>query len=95
MEYDVTRFKNHVAMMGGPEKVVAIQFNNAYRKLFTDGPLDYALHLDEVEGIFKFKHKDPSGIPYTVIKPVVYIESIIFIDDIADLPRLSYSYIAG
>lgn len=92
---DIAKFKALVTKHGGEEKVASIIFNNAYRHAFTNEKLDYTKHLDEVNEHFVFEFKDPLGVECVIVKPVEYVEGIIFVKDVADLKKLSPMYITG
>lgn len=84
-----------VAKAGGEKLVLGIMFNNAYRVMFTEEAFSFEQHVDEELNIFVFKQMDPSRVPYTVYKPIEYVEAVIFADKEENLPKYSYSTIAG
>lgn len=94
MEYDLALFNKMVTQNGGPEYLIGIFFNNAYRRLFADVPFDPTTMIDVETEQFKFQETDPSGIPYTVFKPILYIEALAFAEP-EDQKRLDTRSIIG
>jgi hypothetical protein len=49
----MTEFKSLVTQYGGPEKVLSITFNNAFRlTMKKDEVFSFAEHLDEMHNVF-------------------------------------------
>lgn len=84
-----------VAKAGGEELVLGIMFNNAYRYMFTEKPFSFAEFIDEELDVFVLPQMDPARIPYTVYKPIEYVEAVIFADKKENIHKYSYSVIAG
>jgi hypothetical protein len=92
----VAKFKAAVTQYGGgvEKRVVSLIFNNAYVKTFNQPEVfSYAEHLDETNEYFKFMEKDTRGVPYMVLKPVMYLEGIVFAENDEDVERLDKRYI--
>jgi hypothetical protein len=92
----IAGFKETVEAHGGPQLVVSLIFNNAYVKTFgTHEQFTYEANLDELNEYVIFKEEDPSGKHYTVVKPILYLEGIIFADTVEDYDRLDRRTIRG
>jgi hypothetical protein len=91
----VETFKAAIAEHGGEQRVLSLIFNNAYTKTFVDDAFSFAANLDEAKGYVKFVERDPKGIRFTVLKPLEYIEGIIFAQNDADIPKIDLRYIHG
>lgn len=93
---DIASFKELVNSRGGEKRVIAINFNNAYTRVFmSKDPFSFAKNLDETKGYFIFTEKDTRGIEYEVVKPIELIEAVIFAKSDDDIDRVDRRYIHG
>jgi hypothetical protein len=91
---DIQSFKNTVIKYGGEGRVLSLVFNNAYTRTFdVNETFSFAEYLDEEMEYVVFTEKDTRGIPYTVVKPVEYIEAIVFATNDEDMEKLDRRYI--
>lgn len=93
MAYDLALFNKMVAAEG-ENRLIGIFFNNAYRRLFASEPFDPATMIDVETEQFKFVETDPSGIKFTVYKPIEYVEALAFANE-EDFARLDTRSISG
>jgi hypothetical protein len=92
----MTEFKSLVTQYGGPEKVLSITFNNAFRlTMKKDEVFSFAEHLDEMHNVFVIKGVDPKGNPFVLVKPVEYVEGIIFAEKVSDIQNIDVRYISS
>lgn len=88
--------KTLIEANGGDARVVSIIFNNAYVKSFTEtDPFDFETHVDETTEYFNFIERDTTGIKYKVVKPVEYVEAVIFVTKDEDIKHIDRRYIRG
>lgn len=105
MEFTTALLLKLIDDNGGDEKVAAILFNNAYRKVFAKERFDRTKNLvtttasvlegSETIELFKFKEPDTTGLEYDIYKPVIYVEGVVFIENEEDRVRMNPRYIAG
>lgn len=96
MEMNAINFKEMVNAYGGPKKVLSIIFNNSYRQVFSKLDLDFDKHIDEERDLFIFEFKETvSGKTITVVKPIEYVEGVLFVDNDDDLDQMSINSIVG
>jgi hypothetical protein len=91
---DIQSFKATVTKYGGEGRVLSLVFNNAYTRTFdVNETFSFAEYLDEEMEYVVFEERDTRGIPYTVVKPIEYIEAIIFAKTTEDMGKLDRRYI--
>jgi hypothetical protein len=93
---DVTSFKSMVDLHGGPHRVLSIVFNNAYTRAITDPDgFTYEKYIDEEHELMVFTEIDHRGIPFKIIKPIEYVEGIIFATNDEDVSRIDVRSVRG
>lgn len=96
MEMNAVNFKEMVDHYGGPGKVLSIVFNNSYRQVFPKLDFNYATHIDEERDMFVFTFKETNtGKIITMLKPIEYVENVLFVDDFEDLDKMAINSIVG
>lgn len=96
MAITIAQFKAIVDKNGGDKMLVSLMFNNAYTRTFDIAEtFDRTQHLDEENELFIMTEYDTRKIPYTIVKPIEYLEGMVFATKEEDIDRLDRRYIHG
>lgn len=91
----IDELKAAVTNFGGEQHVIGFIFDNSSRIIFDDPVFTFATHYHDASGCLFFKDADTHGHPYTIVKHIENIQSVIFIDNIADFDDFNKRYIGA
>ncbi len=96
MAYTLDQFNKVVAKYGGVDRIVSLTFNNSYVvTLDITEKFSERIEFDEAEEMIIIKSKDTSNRPYKIVKPIEYLEAIVFAENDEDMKYLDRRYIRG
>lgn len=80
---------------GGEDNIYAFIFDNVSRHVFDKKPLRLTELLVPGTEVLKIVDQDPSKNPYTVYKPIEFIQTVITVDDASLKSKLLTRYVTG
>jgi len=96
MAYTIAQFNKVVAKYGGVDRIISLTFNNSYVRTFAIGEkFSEQVQFDEEEEMIIIKSRDTSDRPYINVKPIEYLEAIVFAENDEDMKYLDRRYIRG
>lgn len=95
MEYTAEIIRQQIEANGGDVRdLMSMTFNNSYTKTFFSEDFSYDM-IDEVNQTITFIEKDVRGQRLKIIKPIMYIESLVFAMDGLDKSSYDPMFVHG
>jgi len=95
MEYTAEIIRQQIEDNGGDVRdLMSMTFNNSYTKTFFEEDFSYDM-IDEVNETITIIEKDIRGNRFKIVKPIMYVESLVFAMDGLDKKSYDPMYIHG